>query len=53
MKKWLNGKNVGDLWFAEAPHKVYTAKVTGSATISALAFSPGDGQRIYKGTGTV
>jgi predicted phage tail component-like protein len=29
MKKWLNGKEMGDLWFAEHPYKVYTAKVTG------------------------
>jgi phage-related protein len=29
MKKWFNGKKVGDLWFAESPYKVYSAKVNG------------------------
>ena len=53
MRKWLNGKNVGDLWFAEAPHKVYSAKVTGSATITSVAFYTGKGERVYKGTGNV
>jgi phage-related protein len=38
MKKWLNGKELGDLWFEEAPYKVYTAKVTGSATLKTICF---------------
>jgi phage-related protein len=41
MKQWLNGKNIGDLWFSEEPHKVYSAKVTGSATITSVAFYTG------------
>lgn len=52
LKKWLNGKNMGDLWFAEAPYKVYTAKVTGQPTLKTICFEE-DGKRIYKGEGTV
>jgi predicted phage tail component-like protein len=52
MKKWLNGKELGDLWFEEAPYKVYTAKVTGSAVIKTLCFEE-DNQRVYKGEGSV
>jgi hypothetical protein len=29
MRQWLDGKKVADLWFAENPYKVYSAKVTG------------------------
>jgi hypothetical protein len=39
MKSWLSGKKVCDLWFDEAPHKVYGAKVTSAATITATPFS--------------
>lgn len=52
MKQWLNGKEMGDLWFDECPYKVYTAKVTGSATIKYIAFEK-DGERIYNGEGTI
>ena len=54
LRKWLNGS--GDqlevLWFAEAPHKIYLAKVTGKPEIKTIAFSTPQG-RVYKGTGTV
>lgn len=61
MKSWLSGKEIGYLWFAEAPHKVYSAKVTGSATIATVAFDENivsqDGasnkERVYKGNGSV
>jgi phage-related protein len=52
MKKWLNGKEIKDLWFAEAPHKVYSAKVTGTSQMTSLAFAE-DGKRVYKGKGTI
>ena len=29
MRQWLNGKEMGDLWFEEAPYKIYSVKVTG------------------------
>jgi predicted phage tail component-like protein len=54
LKIWLNGKEQGDLWFAEEPYKVYTAKVTGSATITTTPFTGAtNNQKIYKGTGSV
>ena len=53
MKQWLNGKKLGDLWFAEEPYKVYTAKVTGSSTLTSIAFQTESGDRVYKGNGTI
>ena len=52
MKKWLDGRDIKDLWFAEAPYKVYSAKVTGQPTIKANIFEE-KGVRKYKGTGSV
>ena len=52
LKKWLSTKDLAPLWFAEAPHKVYMAKVTGSATMTATAFSI-DGEREYRGKGNI
>ena len=52
MKQWLNGKEVGDLWFEEEPYKIYVAKPTGNLQISYNVFSEG-GVRVYKGTGQV
>jgi phage-related protein len=68
MKKWLNGKETGDLWFSEAPYKVWTAKPTGNSSIKYIPFdetytetSTNLGQittqtktrRVYKGEGNV
>ena len=56
LKHWLNGKDVADLWFAEAPYKVYSAKVTGQPRISFVPFDDiigGKKQRIYKGEGQI
>lgn len=57
MKKWLNGKELGDLWFSEAPYKVWTAKPTGNSAIKYIPFdsfdSSGNKIRIYKGEGSV
>lgn len=55
MKKWLNGKEIGDLWFDESPYKVYTAKVTSQPTIKYIPFDKkivNDG-RLYNGEGSV
>ena len=52
LKQWLNGKEIQELWFAEEPYKVYSAKVTGLSKISFIAFE-NDNERIYKGNGTV
>lgn len=57
IRTWLDGKEMGDLWFAEEPHKVYTAKVTGSPTLKYLPFDEkkenGKVERVYKGEGSV
>lgn len=53
VKKWLNTKELGALWFAEAPHKVYQAKISSSAMMTSVAFTDKDLGRIYKGTGTL
>lgn len=58
LKTWLNGKEMGDLWFSEAPFKVYTVKVTGKPSLKTLCFDKFDEttntfQRIYKGEGSV
>lgn len=52
MKKWLAGKKMGELWFEEAPYKVYMVKVTGQPSIKSLCFND-NGERVYKGDGTV
>ena len=52
MRKWLNGKQLGELWFAEAPYKVYTAKITKSAVIKSLCFEK-ENERFYNGEGSV
>jgi hypothetical protein len=60
MKNWLNGKELGDLWFAEEPYKVYTAKVTGTPNIKFIPFDKTyiEGgvkkiKRVYRGEGTI
>ena len=52
MRQWLNGKEIHDLWFDEEPYKVYSAKVTSTATIKHVAFEE-KGGRIYKGEGSI
>lgn len=52
-KRWLNGKELAPLWFAENPYKVYQAKVTGQVSFSALPFDDDELKRVYKGNGSV
>ena len=52
LKAWLRGKEMGDLWFSEAPYKVWTAKVTSNPTLKYIPFEQ-NGQRIYRGEGTI
>ena len=52
MRQWLDGKWIHDLIFDEAPYKVYSAKITGTPQLKTICFDK-DGQRIYKGEGTV
>lgn len=58
LKKWFNGKEMHDLWFAEEPYKVYSAKVTGQPSFKFVSFdkynnSTNKVDRVYKGEGTV
>lgn len=58
MRQWLDGKKVADLWFAENPYKVYSAKVTGQPSIKFIPFDEFDNSgnktgRIYKGEGAI
>jgi predicted phage tail component-like protein len=57
LKKWLNGKEMGDLWFQEAPYKVWTAKPAGNSSIKYIPFDDFDKQgnkiRVYKGEGSI
>lgn len=53
MKRWLDGKTLGDLWFEEEPYKVYTAKVTGTPTIKYIPFETNVNTRVYRGEGSV
>ena len=58
LRQWLNGKEMGDLWFSEAPFKVYTVKVTSKPSLKFLCFdklntATGEIQRVYKGEGSV
>ena len=54
LKTHFGDKKIHDLIFDETPYKVYSAKVTGTASIKYLAFDEGSGrERIYKGEGSI
>lgn len=52
LRQWLNGDSIHPLWFAEAPNKVYMAKVSGNSSFKFIPFEE-NGERIYKGEGSV
>ena len=52
MKQWLACKDIADLWFAEEPYKVYSAKITGNPSMKIMSFSTESG-RVHKGEGTI
>ena len=52
LKQWLNSRDIADLWFAEEPYKVYSAKPSGQISLKTVPFEE-NGERIYKGEGTV
>lgn len=52
LKKAFNGDGIHDLIFDEYPYKVYSAKITSSATIKHICFDSESG-RIYKGEGSL
>ena len=53
IKYVFGDKKVHDLIFDETPYKVYSAKVTGTATLKYIPFSEGETNRRYKGEGTI
>ena len=53
LKAHFGDKQIHDLIFDETPYKVYSAKVTGTATIKHIPFAEGDTNRLYKGEGTI
>ena len=54
LRTHFGDKKIHELVFDERPYKVYSAKVTGTATLKYIAFDEGEGrERIYKGEGTI
>jgi hypothetical protein len=53
LKRHFGDKGIHDLIFDETPYKIYSAKVTGTATIKYIAFSEGETNRLYKGEGSI
>lgn len=53
LKKLFGDKKIHDLIFDETPYKIYSAKVTGTATIKHIPFDETVTRRVYKGEGTV
>lgn len=53
LKKVFSGDGIHDLVFDEAPYKVWGAKVTGTAQIKHLCFTDDNGNRVYKGEGSI
>lgn len=52
LKKVFNGDGIHELIFDEYPYKVYSAKVTGTASMKHLCFEV-EGQRKYRGEGSI
>ena len=52
LKKHFGGKEIRDLFFDEKPDRIYSAKVTGTATIKHIPFNE-NGMTIYKGEGSI
>lgn len=52
IKRTFCGDDIHDLIFDEEPYKVYSAKVTGTATVKHLCFDK-EGNRRYRGEGSV
>lgn len=54
IRRHFGDKKIHNLIFDECPYKIYSAKVTGTATIKYLAFNEGEGrERVYKGEGSI
>ena len=53
IKRVFGDKQIHDLIFDEIPYKVWSAKVTGTASIKYIPFAEGKTNRLYKGEGTI
>lgn len=53
LRRHFGDKKIHDLIFDERPYKVYSAKVTGTATLKYIPFAEGVDNRIYKGEGSI
>jgi hypothetical protein len=53
IKRHFGDKQIHDLIFDETPYKVWSAKVTGTATIKYIPFDEGSTHRLYKGEGSI
>lgn len=53
IKQHFGDKQIHDLIFDETPYKVWSAKVTGTATIKYIPFDEGSTHRLYKGEGSI
>ena len=53
LKRHFGDKGIHGLIFDETPYKVWSAKVTGTATIKHIPFDEGNTHRLYKGEGTI
>lgn len=52
LKEVFRGDGIHELIFDETPYKVWSAKVTGTASIKHLCFEE-NGERVYKGEGSI
>ena len=53
VRRVFGDKQIHDLIFDEIPYKVYSAKVTGTATLKYIPFAESSTNRLYKGEGTI
>lgn len=54
LKRWLNGREIGDLEFDEREGIIYSAKVTGKAVVNYIPFEGAtENSTIYKGEGNI
>lgn len=53
IKRTFNGEGIYELIFDERPYCVWSAKVTGTASIKHICFDDGLGNRLYKGEGNI
>lgn len=53
LKNTFDGRAIHDLIFDESPYKTWSAKVTGNSQIKHLCFTDENGQRVYKGEGSL